>query len=314
MGRALSGDLRSRVLKASDEGMSARQAAARFGVGVSSAIRWIARAKIGEQAPRPQGRRRASSLDAHEAFIVGLIEERKDITLNEMVERLSAEHSVRISPQRLERLASRPRLDIQKKSAHALEQDRPDVLKRRRDWFDGQLDLDPAKLVFIDETGLSTKMARLRGRAPRGERCRAGVPHGHWKTTTFTGALRLTGMTAPFVYDGAMNGNVFVAYVEQVLVPTLSEGDVVVMDNLPAHKAAGVRDAIEAAGASLLYLPPSSPDFNPIENAFSKLKALLRAKAERTIKALWDAVGPLLDLFTPAECANYFKAAGYEPD
>jgi transposase len=205
-------------------------------------------------------------------------------------------------------------LDCEKKSAHALEQDRPDILKRRLAWFDGQLDLDPAKLVFIDETGLSTKMARLRGRAPRGERCRAGVPHGHWKTTTFTGALRLTGMTAPFVYDGAMNGNVFLAYVEQVLVPSLSEGDIVVMDNLPAHKAAGVRDAIEAAGANLLYLPPYSPDFNPIENAFAKLKALLRAKAERTIDALWDAVGPLLDLFTPAECANYFKAAGYDPD
>lgn len=195
-----------------------------------------------------------------------------------------------------------------------MEQDRPDILKRRQAWFDGQLDLDPAKLVFIDETGLSTKMARLRGRAPRGERCRAGVPHGHWKTTTFTGALRLTGMTAPFVYDGAMNGNVFLAYVKQVLVPTLSDGDIVVMDNLPAHKAAGVRGAIEAAGASLLYLPPYSPDFNPIENAFSKLKALVRAKAERTIKALWDAVGPIIDLFTPAECANYFRAAGYDPD
>jgi transposase len=157
-------------------------------------------------------------------------------------------------------------------------------------------------------------MARLRGRALRGERCRAGVPHGHWKTTTFTGALRLTGMTAPFVYDGAMNGQVFLAYVEQVLVPTLSPGDVVIMDNLPAHKAAGIRDAIEAAGASLLYLPPYSPDFNSIENAFSKLKALLRAKAERTIAALWDTVGSVLDRFTPAECANYFKAAGYEPD
>lgn len=211
-------------------------------------------------------------------------------------------------------MASGPRLDGEKKSAHALEQDRPDILKRRLAWFDGQLELDPAKLVFIDETGLSTKMARLRGRAPRGERCRAGVPHGHWKTTTFTGALRLTGMTAPFVYDGAMNGNVFLAYVEQVLVPSLSEGDIVVMDNLPAHKAAGVSEAIEAAGANLLYLPPYSPDFNPIENAFAKLKALLRAKAERTIDALWDAVGPLLDLFTPAECANYFKAAGYDPD
>lgn len=141
-------------------------------------------------------------------------------------------------------------------------------------------------MVFIDETGLSTKMARLRERSPRGERCRAGVPHGHWKTTTFTGALRLTGMTAPFVYDGAMNGNVFHAYVEQVLVPTLSQGDIVVMDNLPAHKGAAVRDTLEAAGATLLFLPPYSPDFNPIENAFAKLKALMRAKAERTITAL----------------------------
>lgn len=121
-------------------------------------------------------------------------------------------------------------------------------------------------------------------------------------------------MTAPFVYDGAMNGNVFLAYVEQILVPSLSAGDIVVMDNLPTHKITGVRDAIEAAGARLLYLPRYSPDFNPIENAFSKLKALLRAKAERTIKALWDALGAILGQFTPAECANYFKAAGYEPD
>lgn len=169
-------------------------------------------------------------------------------------------------------------------------------------------------MVFIDETGLSTKMGRLRGRSLRGERCRAGVPHGHWKTTTFTGALRLTGMTAPFVYDGAMNGNVFRAYVEQVLVPTLAAGDVVIMDNLPAHKAAGIRDAIQAAGASLLYLPPYSPDFNPIENAFAKLKAMMRAKAERTIAALWKAVRSIVDLFKPTECANYFRAAGYEPD
>jgi transposase len=157
-------------------------------------------------------------------------------------------------------------------------------------------------------------MARLRGRAPRGERCRAGVPHGHWKTTTFTGALRLTGMTAPMVLDGAMNGEVFRAYIEQVLTPTLKPGDIVIMDNLPAHKAAGVRDAIEAVGARLLYLPPYSPDFNPIENAFSKLKALLRAKAERTIDALWSTVGILIDLFTPSECENFFSAAGYEPD
>lgn len=195
-----------------------------------------------------------------------------------------------------------------------MEQERADVLKRRRDWFESQPDLDPAKLVFIDESGLSTKMARLRGRSPRGERCRAGVPHGHWKTTTFTGALRLTGMTAPFVYDGAMNGTVFLAYVEQVLAPTLEPGDIVIMDNLPAHKAAGVREAIRRADARLLFLPPYSPDFNPIENAFAKLKALLRARAERTITALWDTVGTLIGAFTPTECANYFRAAGYEPD
>ena len=195
-----------------------------------------------------------------------------------------------------------------------MEQERADLLKRRQAWFDGQLDLDPAKLVFIDETGLSTKMARLRGRAPRGERCRAGTPHAHWKTTTFTGALRLTGMTAPMVLDGAMNSIAFRAYVEQVLVPTLLPGDIVIMDNLPAHKADGIRLAIEQTGAELRYLPPYSPDFNPIEMAFSKLKAVLRSRAERTVDGLWDAVGSIIPLFKPDECANYFAAAGYEPD
>lgn len=133
-------------------------------------------------------------------------------------------------------------------------------------------------------------------------------------TTTFAGALRLGGMTAPFVYDGAMNGTVFLAYVEQVLVPTLKPDDIVVMDNLPAHKAAGIREAIEKAGATLAFLPPYSPDLNPIENAFAKLKAMLRARAERSISALWDAVGTIVSLFSPTECANYFKAAGYDPD
>lgn len=155
-------------------------------------------------------------------------------------------------------------------------------------------------------------MARLRGRAKRGERCRAPVPHGHWKATTFTAGLRLTGMTAPMVLDGAMNGPAFLAYVEQVLAPTLSPGDVVVMDNLPAHKSAGVRTVIEAAGASLRHLPPYSPDFNPIENAFAKLKALLRKAAERTVEGLWTTIGKLLDAFTPDECRNYLTAAGYD--
>lgn len=155
-------------------------------------------------------------------------------------------------------------------------------------------------------------MARLRGRAPKGERCRAPVPHGHWKTTTFTGALRCTGMTAPFVLDGAMDGVAFLAYVRQVLVPTLKPGDIVIMDNLPAHKVAGVREAIEAAGAELRYLPPYSPDFNPIEMAFSKLKALLRKAAQTIIDGLWDAIAEALNAFTQTECQNYFKAAGYD--
>jgi transposase len=158
-------------------------------------------------------------------------------------------------------------------------------------------------------------MARTRGRAPRGERLRASIPHGHWKTTTFVAGLRLTGMVAPMVLDGPINGCAFQADVDQVLVPELKEGDIVVMDNLGSHKGSGVRAAIEAAGAKLLYLPPYSPDFNPIENAFSKLKALLRAAAERTIEGLWSAIGRCLALFTPHECANYFDAAGYDqPD
>ena len=156
-------------------------------------------------------------------------------------------------------------------------------------------------------------MTRLYGRARRGKRCRAAIPHGHWKTTTFTGALRRRGMTAPMVLDGPMNGAAFRAYVEQVLVPTLKPGDIVVMDNLPAHKNAAIRTAIEATGATLHYLPPYSPDFNPIENAFAKLKALLRKAEARTRDELWAAIARTLTCFTASECANYFAAAGYEP-
>lgn len=176
-----------------------------------------------------------------------------------------------------------------------------------------QPELDPKRLVFIDETGASTKMARLYGRAPRGQRCRAPVPHGHWETTTFTGALRLEGLTAPMLLDGPMNAAAFLAYIEQVLVPTLNAGDIVVMDNLPAHKPTGVRRAIEATGARLLYLPPYSPDFNPIEMAFSKLKAILKKIAARTVHELWQAIAATLASFPPAECRNYFTAAGYDP-
>ena len=193
----------------------------------------------------------------------------------------------------------------------AAEQDRPDVAAARTAWSQCQAELNPERLLFIDETGTSTKMARLRGRAPRGERLVGKVPYGHWKTTTFVAALRSTALTAPCVIDGPMNGNAFLAYVEQILVPTLRLGDIVVLDNLGAHKVPGVREAIEAAGAILMYLPPYSPDFNPIEQLFAKLKALLRKAAERSVDALWDRIGSLLGAFTPDECANYFRNSGY---
>jgi transposase len=171
--------------------------------------------------------------------------------------------------------------------------------------------LDPRKLVFVDETWAKTNMTRTHGYAPRGQRLIDAAPHGHWHTTTFVGALTARGFIAPLVIDGAVNGELFLAYVERVLVPELRRGDVVVMDNLGSHTAAGVRRAVEGAGCRLLFLPPYSPDLNPIENAFSKLKRLLRSAAERTVEGLWAAIGRLLDRFSPAECRNYFRHCGY---
>jgi transposase len=171
--------------------------------------------------------------------------------------------------------------------------------------------LDPATTVFVDETWAKTNMARTHGYAPKGQRLVDPAPHGHWHTTTFIGALRADGFLAPLVVEGAVNGDVFRAYVEQVLVPELRPGDVVVLDNLGSHKTDAVRRAIEGAGCTLLFLPPYSPDLNPIENAFSKLKRLLRSAAERTVDKLWSTIGRLLDRFSPAECRNYFRHCGY---
>ena len=166
--------------------------------------------------------------------------------------------------------------------------------------------------MFIDETWASTNMARRYGRTRRGQRLRVGVPHGHWKTTTFVAGLRASRLVAPLVLDGPINREAFETYVARVLVPELRAGDVVIMDNLSSHKGPRVRELIERAGARLLYLPPYSPDFNPIENAFAKLKALLRKAAERTVAGLWAAIGRLVDLVTPPECARYFAAPGYD--
>ena len=171
--------------------------------------------------------------------------------------------------------------------------------------------LDPAKLVFLDETGANTKMTRRYGRAPRGERLVEAVPHGHWKTTTFVAALRADGLVAPMVTDGAMNGDLFVAYVEQILTPTLRAGDTVLMDNLSSHKRVAVVRAIEGAGCSAVYLPPYSPDYNPIELAFAKVKARLRAAELRTIDKVENFFGTVHEAFTADECRGYIRHAGY---
>jgi len=186
------------------------------------------------------------------------------------------------------------------------------VLKRRLAWFAGQPDLDPRKLVFIDETGASTNLARKRGRCRRGRRLRAAIPHGHYKTVTLVAGLRLNGLAAQKVFDRPINAALFEEWVERCLVPTLSKGDIVVMDNLPAHKGPRVEELIKAAGAELRYLPPYSPDMNPIEKAFSKLKAHLRKIAERTVAGLIRALEACADIFKPTECTNYFAACGYD--
>ncbi len=182
--------------------------------------------------------------------------------------------------------------------------------RKRQDWLNQHLHLLD-QIVFIDETGLNTKMARPRGRCTKGQRLVAPIPHGHWKTMTFIGGLRHDGMVAPWVLDGPMDGPAFTTYIKTQLAPTLKEGDVVVLDNLPAHKVAAARAAIRERGAWLLFLPPYSPDLNPIEMAFSKLKAHMKRLALRSVEDLWKGVGKILKLFSQEECANFFKAAGY---
>ena len=313
MARAYSQDLRDRVIDAALSGSSLRRAATVFEVGVSTVIGWVGRLReSGESSARRQGRPCGSKLDPHRDFLLSLVEAEPDMTIEKMQERLRDDRDVKASTGTIWTFLDRCGLTFKKKSVHASEQDRPDVLEKREEWFESQLDLDPAKLVFIDETWASTNMAPMYGWAPKGERLAAGVPHGHWKRTTFIAGLRLTGLSAPMVLDGSINGKTFLDYVRRVLVPTLSPGDIVVADNLTSHKGLQARQAIEAAGATMRFLPPYSPDFNPIEKAFSKLKAMLRRAAERSVDALWKTIMRLARIFTPAECANFFAACGYD--
>jgi len=198
-----------------------------------------------------------------------------------------------------------------KKSVLPSEQDRPDIARKRAFWKTHQGQVDPQRLVFIDETWTKTNMAPLRGWAPRGQRLETRVPHGHWKTLTFVAALRCDKIEAPCVFDGPINADSFLAYVTHVLVPTLRPRDIVVLDNLSSHKGKAVRRIIRAAGARLLFLPPYSPDLNPIEQVFAKLKHLTRRAAERTVEATWKRSGQLLDCFSPHECSRYLVNSGY---
>jgi transposase len=306
-----SNDLRVRVIQVVEDGAAARAAARQFVIGDSTAIRWAKRwRETGSFEAKTNKGQSRSPLKKHEEWLLGLVRQEPDLTLEEIQRRLLAEHQHKAGIGSVWRFFDRHGISF-KKSLRAAEQDRPDVAAARTAWAENQPKLDPERLVFIDETGTSTNMARLRGRAPRGERLVSKVPHGHWKNTTFVAGLRTNALTAPCVIDGPMNGDAFIAYVEQILVPTLKPGDIVVMDNLSSHKLPVIRETIEAVGARLLYLPPYSPDFNPIEPLFAKLKAALRKAAERSVEGLWNRIAILLNIFPPDECANYFRNSGY---
>ncbi|WP_076611132.1 IS630-like element ISAzs37 family transposase [Azospirillum sp. B510] len=304
-------DLRDRVAAAVSSGCSARAAAARFSISVSTAIRWAKRLGAeGHAQARPMGGDHRSRLSDHREAVLTLVAHQPDLTLEEIRAELNARHGVSVSLGTVWRFLKAQNLTL-KKTLHAAEQQRDDVVEARRAFIRRQPALDPERLVFLDETWASTNMTRRHGRCARGLRLLAPVPHGHWKTTTLIAGLRTTGIVAPYVLDGPINATVFRAYVEQVLAPTLQSGDILILDNLSSHKVAGVREAVEARGARVLYLPPYSPDLNPIEQAFAKLKALLRKAAERSRDGLWNAIGRIIDIYKPNECRNLFKNAGY---
>ena len=311
MAKAYSKDLRARVAGSVLDGRSVRETAELFGVSVASAVKWSQRLRqTGSAAARRPDRRRPRSLAGERDWLVARLEAVPDLTLREWWSSYANAVSQRVIA-RCGASFTRCGSASKKKTLFAAEQDRPDIARRRARWKTHQGKLDPSRLVFIDETWAKTNMTRLRGWAPRGAKLLAKVPHGHWRTLTFLAALRSDRIDAPFVLDGPINGESFLAYVEQLLVPTLKPGDIVVMDNLGSHKGRAVRQAIRAAGARLFFLPPYSPDLNPIEQLFAKLKTLLRKAAERTVEATWRRIGALLHNFPPNECASYLRNSGY---
>ena len=310
MAKPYSQDLRERMVRAVLAGQSRHAAARSFDVSPSCVIKLMQQFETtGGCLPQKFGGHKRHALAEHEDKVRALVAAQPDLTITELWKKLTA-LEIKAGRSAAGRFLRHLKLTY-KKTLHATEQERPDVQAARLAWREMQKGLDPKKLVFIDETWASTNMTPRYGRCERGKRLIAHAPFGHWKTTTFVAALRHDGITAPCVFDGPINGAKFLAYVEQVLVPALLPGDIVVMDNLGSHKVAGVRKAIEAARATQRFLPAYSPDFDPIEQVFAKLKNTLRKMARRTVAALWDGIGLALDDFPPTECCNYFRNSGY---
>ena len=310
MPRAYSTDLRRRVIEAVETGASRREAAELFEIDPSSAVRWLqCWNDTGRCTPKPH-RGSVSPLEEFAEEILALVAEQPDLTLQETVVELG-ERRIRTSKSAVSRFFQRHEITFKKKNLRAAEQQRTDVARARRRWVREQRLLDTNRLVFIDETAVTTKMVRLWGRSPRGVELIGRAPFGRWETITFVAGLRHNKMVAPMTIEGAMNGQMFLAYVKQCLIPTLRRGDIVVIDNVGFHKVPGIREAIESRGASLRYLPKYSPDLNPIEMSFSKFKALMRKASARTTSGIKRAVRAFLPSLTAQECANYFKHAGY---
>ena len=306
--QAYSMDLRERALLDSDAGMKAADVAVKYRVSGS----WVRllkqrRRETGEVAPRVQRHGRRRMLEPHLHTLAALIAEQPDRTLAELKDALGTPASLAT----IWRAVAALDVTVKKKRVRPSEHDRPDGAAARVVWHAAAPTWDPTRLVFLDETGITNNLLRRYGRALRGARVHDHAPCARWQTSTFLTALRVTGLTAPGVFDGAIDGASFLAYIEQILVPTLHPGDIVIADNLSAHKVAGVRQAIERVGATLCYLPPYSPDLNPIELCFAKLKALVRAARCRSTETLWPFLGACLPHFSPEECRNYFRHCGY---
>ena len=309
MTRPYSMDLRERAIARVVAGESVRTVAAALSISAATVVRWSQRYRAsGSPAPGKVGGHKPRLLTGE--LRDWLLDRTKtDFTLRGLVAEL-AERGVKVDYVQVWRFAHAEGLSF-KKSVLPAEQLRPKIARRREQWKKFQGRPDPRRLVFVDETWAKTNMTPLRGWAPVGQRLHAKVPYGHWKTMTFIAALRCDRIDAPFVFDQPINAASFTAWVEEHLCPTLMPGDIVVMDNLSSHKKPAVRAAIRARGARLLFLPPYSPDLNPIEQVFAKLKHLLRKAAERSVETTWRRIGTLLNAFPPHECANYLRNSGY---